>query len=789
MSRIARGLLCPLLILFFIMLPFEAPIWGFENIAAHEEAEEQPSAEKRPGSDEKVLYHVVRPGENLFRIGLKYNITLDGMCRLNNLTSNQPIQPGQRLLVSPVEFQTTPGPAKVDANKLPPEQPVLQDKEPMFSPEEAQARSGTTNGGTKDLTSKQPLPPVKEPMVSPAETKTTPGPLKKEYITMNFKDVDLQVLIKFISELTGKNFLVDPAVRGKVTILSPEKVTVDGAYKVFQSVLEVHGYTTVPSGEVIKIIPADKAKARDVETVRKKEIKWPVDKIITQLLPLNYAEADSLSRLLRPLIEKTGLLISHPETNTLIIIDVMSNINRLIRIINELDVPGDEAIRVFTLEYAKAEDLAKKLLDVLQERKGKAPTKQLLKIIPDERTNSLIVLAISKTMADIEMLIGRLDQKQIRPRENIHLYHLENAVAEDLAKVLSEIPGKGGEDKKKGKEALISKDVNISADIATNTLVIIAEPDEYQILEEIIKKLDTPRTMVYVEALITEVSITRAMELGVEWRLGNIYNGGYEAGQDGGVWLGGSTGSSARLDSLSDGAIPGGFVAGVIGKGITLGAVTFPTIGAFIRAIRSDSDFNILSTPQILTLDNEEAVIEVGQNIPFVTRVDQGTSTTDRAIQSFEYKDVGVTLKVTPQINNNRFVRRQVEQSTKAVLESAALGGTVLAPTTTFRTAKTTITVKDGETAVIGGMIQERMDRGKTQTPCLGGIPFLGWLFKTTTDRDEKINLMVFLAPRIVANPEEGRELYDKKKREMDEERDRVLKGEQHEKMRKKAFE
>ena len=169
--------------------------------------------------------------------------------------------------------------------------------------------------------------------------------------------------------------------------------------------------------------------------------------------------------------------------------------------------------------------------------------------------------------------------------------------------------------------------------------------------------------------------------------------------------------------------------------------------------------------------------------------VDQGTAVTDRAIQSFEYKDVGVTLKVTPQINNNRFVRLQVEQSTKSVIESAALGGTVLAPTTTFRTAKTVITVKDGETAVIGGLIEERMDRGKTQTPCLGGIPFLGWLFKNTSDRDEKTNLLVFLAPRIIENPEEGRELYDQKKREMDEERSETLEREQHETIRKMGFE
>jgi general secretion pathway protein D len=187
---------------------------------------------------------------------------------------------------------------------------------------------------------------------------------------MNFKDVDIRVLIKFISELTGRNFLVDPAVKGNATILSPQKVTIDEAYKVFLSVLEISGYTTVPAGKIIKIIPSAEAKEKALETRRKTKAKFPEDKIITQLTPLEYANADQISKLLRPLIPKTGLLISYPETNTLIIIDVLSNINRLINIINELDIPWDEEeINVFMLEHAKAEKLAPKLLDVFQKRK------------------------------------------------------------------------------------------------------------------------------------------------------------------------------------------------------------------------------------------------------------------------------------------------------------------------------------------------------------------------------------------------------------------------------------
>jgi len=230
-------------------------------------------------------------------------------------------------------------------------------------------------------------------------------------------------------------------------------------------------------------------------------------------------------------------------------------------------------------------------------------------------------------------------------------------------------------------------------------------------------------------------------------------------------------------------------VAGVIGRGITLGSITFPTIAAFVRAVKSDSDFNIISTPQIMTLDNEEASIEVGSNIPFVTQVDQGTETTSRAIQNFQYKDVGVTLKVTPQINNEGFIRLKIEESVKSVISQTALQGTVLAPTTTYRTAKTSISVRDRETAVIGGLIETRMDRGTTQTPCLGSIPAFGWLFKTADDRDEKTNLMVFLTPHVVRNAEEARDILGNKKGYMDTEAERANKVQQKEIIRKKAFE
>jgi general secretion pathway protein D len=413
-----------------------------------------------------------------------------------------------------------------------------------------------------------------------------------------------------------------------------------------------------------------------------------------------------------------------------------------------------------------------------------------MKVIDDERTNSLIVLASAQVTSDIELIVEKLDREQSRPRENIHIYTLKNAVAEDVAKVLGEIPGKGPKDDKQGKRPPLSRDVQISADKATNTLVIVSEPEEYEILEEIIKKLDVVRPMVYVEALIMEARTTKALELGVRWHAGDQFGGGLGDGS-GGLALGGFRGTDVSLDL--DGpdvpVLPSGFNVGVIGRGITFGDVVFPTISAFVRAVRTDSDFNIISTPQILTLDNEEAMIEVGENIPFVTRVDAPNEVTERAIQSFEYKDVGVTLKITPQISSDDFIRLAVEESVKNVVSSTALGGTVLAPTTTYREAKTTITVKDGETAVIAGLIERSLDRGKTQTPCLGNIPGLGWLFKSVSDQDDKTNLMVFLTPHIVKDAQMGRELYEKKRDSMEREYERVKEEGQPEELRKKSFE
>jgi len=552
---------------------------------------------------------------------------------------------------------------------------------------------------------------------------------EERYVTIDFDNVDIRLFIKFISELTGKNFVIDSAVKGNVTVISPTKITVEEAYKVFESVLEVHGYTTVPSGKVVKIVPSVKARGKSIETRLKESAISPEDKVVTRIIPLKYADPNELRRLFSPLISKSSVIVSYPPTRMLIVTDVQSNIKRLLKIVDAVDVEGVGAeISVIPLKYATATNLSRSLLQVfktptLKKRvKGLVPTP--INIVPDERTNSLIVLASEDDTKKIKKLIELLD-RQVPPGEgDIRVYYLQNADAEELAKVLMALPTKQAAKTKKGKAPLISKDIQIVPDKATNSLVIMAKKEDYKILEDVIKKLDIRRPMVYIEALIMEVRFSF-----------------------------GVLGKTIEIK---------------LGEGNNAKTIYFPSIAAVIKAFRQETGVNILSTPQILTLDNEEAEIKVGRTIPFVTRQEQ-TTTTGNVFSTYEYKDVGVNLKIKPQINQERYVKLEVFQEVTDVVQEMVKGQgenapLILAPTTRKRAAKTTILVKDGQHIVIGGLIDESSNIGKSQVPCLGGIPGIGWFFKQKSGGGERSNLFIFLTPHIIETPEEAKKVYEEKR-------------------------
>jgi general secretion pathway protein D len=364
----------------------------------------------------------------------------------------------------------------------------------------------------------------------------------------------------------------------------------------------------------------------------------------------------------------------------------------------------------------------------------------------------------------VKKLISLMDKEVPQSASTLQVYRLQNANAEDLVKVLMNIP-KDSKDPKQagGKAPVLSKDVSVVADKATNTLIITANRDDYRTIEGVIRQLDVPRPMVYIEALIMEVSVNKNFNVGVEWRglkdVGSLNGLGSDATA---VGMAGFTGQSVIPQvNATTGAVsmPSGLSLGIIGAGITIGGVLFPNIGAVLQAYQDDSDVSILSTPQLLTLNNEEAEINVGKNVPYITRSDTSTTSPGTTYgQSYEYKDVGVILKITPNINEEQFVRLKIDQ------QVTKLAGTQTStPTTLKRTAKTTVVVKDKETVVIGGLIDDSTSVDNYQVPWLGDIPILGWLFKSRSKGREKSNLFIFITPHVVRNQDEAAAIYKKK--------------------------
>lgn len=587
----------------------------------------------------------------------------------------------------------------------------------------------------------------------------------EQFVSIDFNNVDINVFIKFMSELTGTNFVVDQRVRGKVTIISPSKISLKEAYKVFESVLEVHGYTTVQSGEVVKIIPSPDARSKSIETKLREESTTPRDRVVTQLIPLKYADPIEIKRLFTPMVSKSSVILAYSPTNTLIVTDVYSNIKRLLRILKEIDITGiGRQVSVIPIEYSDASKLVSLLSTVFKptRKKGKGAEEKDITMVADERTNTIVLLASEIDTLRIQKLISMIDKEAPRGKGKIHVYYCRNAAAEDLAKVLQDLPkGQTGTAKGKAKSApVVAGQVRISADKATNSLIIMADKDDYLVLEEVIKKLDIPRSMVYIEALIMEVDMEKSLDIGVDWSaFGKTSIDGKQTVFGGGFRRGVEVGPDELLQ--------GGLTLGLLSEPVTIAGVTVNNISAIVNAVKTDEDFRILSTPQILTTDNEEARITVGENRPYQTR-----STTDVSggtFESFEYRDVGKTLKITPHVTEGRLVRMQINLEVTAIDLAATLTTSSTQPVTLKRTVDTTVIVRDSQTIVIGGLIDDTTTINETKVPLLGDIPVLGWMFKDRSESKQKTNLYIFLTPRVIKNPAEAESVLREKKGQIDE--------------------
>jgi general secretion pathway protein D len=605
-------------------------------------------------------------------------------------------------------------------------------------------------------------------------------------VALNFQDVELPVLAKFVSEVTGRNFIVDDRVRGKVTIISPTRITPEEAYVVFQSVLQVKGFTTVPSGAFVKIVPARDARETTVPTGGRRG-----DEVVTRILPLRHAEAGALVPVLQPLVSKDGLVTAYPPTNSLVVVDAGANVERLAGLLGELDVPSSErALDVVRLQFAAADELAQRLRDALGGANGAG-----LRVIADARSNALVLSGAPDEVRRARAIVARLDQALPAGTARVNVYRLKYADAESLVRVLARLIGQPveapetppqhgssfmrtaartmgapyGYDAGLGEPpppprapapaaapaaagsaaALpLESPVRITADPATNSILVSATPEDWETLRRVVEQLDVRRRQVFVEAIILEASVDKTRALGVEFRAGGALDNHQGLAQ---ANLG--TLASAAANPMS---LPGLLLAAVSNEKVTLpDGSRVPAQTVLLTALQTDNDVNVLSAPNIVTTDNEEAEIIVGRNVPFVASRATSASNLANLFTTIERHDVGITLRMTPQITADDFVRLTLFEEVSDIDPTAAseVGDPALVgPTTTIRSASTAVAARDGQTIVIGGLLADTVRANERAVPYLSRIPVLGHLFRREDDQRRKTNLLVFLTPHIIAS-------------------------------------
>lgn len=567
----------------------------------------------------------------------------------------------------------------------------------------------------------------------PVNAATSANASSSNKVTLNFNATDINAVISAVSEMTGRNFIVDPRVKGKVTVISHRALKASEIYQVFLSVLKVHGFAAIPGKNVTKIVPEVNAKQDAIRTGRQ---SIPLsDEFITQVLEIKNVDAAQLVPILRPLVPQRGHLAAYPASNVLVISDSGANISRLKKIIKSIDQATGDEIEVVALEHASASEIVR----IIQQLSSQAPKQKKNNLIADDRTNSILLGGNKASRLRTKALIAHLDTP-VDVGGSTQVVYLRNAVAKDLVPVLTGVSK--SVTSAKGKKSTVSKASNISiqADENTNALVITAPPDVFRSLRAVIRRLDVRRAQVLVEAVIAEVSTNSAEEFGIQWGAGSEGRGvaglvNFNLGSS----ITGLIGASA--DSPPS-----------LGSGLSLVAgdpnATNP-IGALIRAINSDDKSNLLSTPSLLTLDNEEAEIIVADNVPFVTGsyTSAGSgSTPTNPFQTIQRQDVGLTLRITPQINEGNAIKMKIEQEASSVSKSAQAVDLI----TNKRSIKTNVVVDDGQMIVLGGLIEEKLGESEQRVPGLGDIPLLGWFFRYNVTTVDKKNLMVFIQPTIL---------------------------------------
>jgi general secretion pathway protein D len=756
---------------------------------------------------------------------------------------------------------------------------------------DASAEAGTAADGNDASTSDSGSPAVAANNDDSSVAGTSRAVGDQDLITMNFQNVDLPVLAKFISEITGKNFVLDENVRGKVSIISPTKVTPEQAYSIFQSVLQVKGFTTLQAGAVLKIIPSRDVRQSAELTQSQQPGITQGDQYVTRMIKLRNTDATSIMSVIQPMISHDGLVAAFPQDNTLIITDDAYNVQRLLRIVGSLDVQGvQQNVAVIPLKLAFADDLAQQIDKIMTARENSiqggsrqfirpgmgvvAPSAQgastNFSVVPDERTNSLIVLASSLEMRQIKDLVQRLDVHSPNETARIHVYHLKYAPAAEMVDVLNGLLsggggpsslspttgrnslGRGGSGRLSGagfgggfgtgfgggssgygyggggssggfssfggtnssfgsgfgrssmgggngggtsglsrggnssgnmtasggggKSTDFENPVSVTADPATNSLVISAAPQDYETLSKVIEQLDIPRVQVFVQAIIVEVAVGHSRDIGVGafaptfghgsvLGVGTLNFGSLQNALGNPL---GMSGLGIGLASGSNCTIPGTLINAAVNAAATAATTTANTINvntgstssspitvpcevALMTALEQDTHSNVLSAPTLLTADNEEATIVVGENLPFVGSATASSALSGQIFNSVDRQNVGISLDFIPQVTAGDYIRLDVYEEVSNVQQSTTNQATnPLGPTTTIRSASTSVLVQNHRTAVIGGLISSDVENSRAGIPFLSEIPVLGNLMSSTSRTASKDNLLVFLTPHVI---------------------------------------
>lgn len=617
--------------------------------------------------------------------------------------------------------------------------------------------------------------------------------------SFDYNNADINDVIKAISELTGKNFIIDPAVKGKITIIAPTKISVAEAYKAFLASLAINGYTVVPSGDFLKVKSARNAQRDNIETYS--GAYFPNnDQMITRIIHLKHISAEQVNRELRILQSRDGEMSIYAPTNSIILSDYGSNIERVMKIINQLDVPGfEEKLTVIPIKYAKSKDIAELVNKIVNKDSSSANQRggtfsagvprfsstanrtttsggsgsAYFMVIPDDRTNSLIVVGNTPGITRVRKLITQLDFKiRLEDQGGVYVYYVKHGDAEKISQTLTGIakenkptsptsgigggpagaPGSGT-----GQQEVFGGDVKIAADKETNSLIVTASRQDYEVVLNLLSKIDIPRDQVFVEAIIMEMAVGDDGKYGIGYfKFDDASKGVGRAGFNGF--------SSTELTSLfsplgGEGAIlPFGSNKSVE---IDLGGTkrTVKDLTGFMNLIKRVGRTNVLSTPNILAIDNEEAELEVGQEVA----VGFNESTTANGITSKtpNYKDASLSLKIKPFISpSSDTIRMKIVQKQAQPISNPDVPGTL---NIAKRRIETNIVVPDGDTAVLGGLIKDEEQESITKVPVLGDIPVLGWLFKSRQIKKTKTNLLVFLTPKIIRNLADSQGVLSKK--------------------------